>query len=104
MIRRHPMTRDLGPMSASPPPETPSAPPAETLGDRLEHAIEARTAVQPEAKPRANLRRSIFWLAVTGVSLYLVFPSIVDVFSSYRDITRFSIGSLAAMAALQVGS
>jgi uncharacterized protein (TIRG00374 family) len=36
------------------------------------------------------------------VSLYLVFPSLVDVFGSWRDITRFSAASLAGMAALQL--
>src|SRR3954452_8123569 len=43
----------------------------------------------------------MFWLAVTGVSLYLVFPSILEVFGSWRDITRFSVASLAGMAVLQ---
>ena len=81
---------------------------SETLGDRVEHAIEARTDVageiaRAETKPR-RLRRTIFWLAVTGVSIYLVFPSLVDVFSSWRDITRFSLASLAAMAGLQAAS
>jgi uncharacterized protein (TIRG00374 family) len=46
----------------------------------------------------------MFWLAVTGVSLYLVFPSILEVFGSWRDITRFSPASLAAMAGLQAAS
>jgi uncharacterized protein (TIRG00374 family) len=74
------------------------------LGDRLEHAIEARTQVEPDAPPPRRLGRTILWLAVTGVSIYLVFPSLVEVFGSWRDITRFSIGSLVAMAALQVAS
>ncbi len=80
----------------------------ETLGDRVEHAIEAHTDVAAEIeraarKPR-RLRRTIFWLAVTGVSIYLVFPSLVEVFGSWRDIRRFSPASLAAMAALQAAS
>ena len=50
------------------------------------------------------MRRTIFWLAVTGVSIYLVFPSLVDVFGSWRDITRFSWWSLLAMAGLQLAS
>jgi uncharacterized protein (TIRG00374 family) len=33
-----------------------------------------------------------------------VFPSILDVFGSWRDITRFSLASLAAMAGLQLAS
>jgi uncharacterized protein (TIRG00374 family) len=83
-----------------------SAPPvaAETLGDRVEHAIEARTEVTPQAEPPRRLRRTIFWLVVTGISIYLVFPSLVDVFGSWRDITRFSPGALLGMAALQAAT
>jgi uncharacterized protein (TIRG00374 family) len=81
---------------------------AETLGDRVEHAIERRTDVAAEVEqapaPPRRLRRTIFWVAVTGVSIYLVFPSLVDVFGSWRDITRFSLGSLAAMAGLQAAT
>jgi uncharacterized protein (TIRG00374 family) len=80
----------------------------ETLGDRVEHAIERRTDVTAEVErpppPPRRLRRTVFWLAVTGVSLYLVFPSLADVFGSWRDVTRFPLGSLAAMAALQAAS
>src|SRR3954468_11863032 len=79
-----------------------------SLGDRVERAIE-RHADTPgeiergehEKKPH-NLRRNVFWLAVTAVSLYLVFPKLVDVFGSWRQITRFSAASLVTMAALQV--
>jgi uncharacterized protein (TIRG00374 family) len=84
-----------------------AAPPAERLGDRLEHAIEQRTDVAGEiarAQPRRRLGRTIFWLAITGISLYLVFPSVLEVLGSWRDITRFSVGSLLAMAALQLAS
>jgi uncharacterized protein (TIRG00374 family) len=38
------------------------------------------------------------------VSLYLVFPSIVEVFGSWRQITEFSLFALAGMAALQLAS
>jgi len=73
--------------------------------DRLEHAIEARTEVATEAPPPPRrLRRTVFWLAVTGISVYLVFPSVVEVFGSWRDITRFSVWSLLAMAGLQAAS
>jgi uncharacterized protein (TIRG00374 family) len=44
------------------------------------------------------------WLAITGVSLYLVFPSVVEVFGSWRQITRFSLLALGAMALLQTAS
>jgi hypothetical protein len=84
---------------------------AETLGDRVERAIERHADTpgeiergeQQEERPR-RLRRNVLWLGVTGVSLYLVFPSVVDVFGSWRQITRFSIASLAAMAVLQVAA
>jgi uncharacterized protein (TIRG00374 family) len=83
---------------------------AASIGDRLERAIEhhadtpgeiARGATPP---PRQRLVRTIAWLAVTGVSLYLVFPSLVETFGSWEQITRFSIVALAAMAGLQAAS
>jgi uncharacterized protein (TIRG00374 family) len=88
---------------------TPPERPHETLGDRLEHAIEQRTDVaveieQEEAQPQRRIGRTVFWLAITGVSLYLVFPSVVEVLSSWRDIRRFSVPQLLGMAALQICS
>ena len=80
-----------------------------SLGDRVERAIERHADTPGEIergereKPR-RLRRNVFWLAVTGVSLYLVFPKVVDVFGSWRQITRYSVASLVAMAALQVAT
>jgi uncharacterized protein (TIRG00374 family) len=79
-----------------------------SVGDRLERAIErhADTAGEihrgEEAKPR-SLLRNVLWLGVTLVSLYLVFPSLLATFSSWRQVTRFSAASLAAMLLLQVG-
>jgi uncharacterized protein (TIRG00374 family) len=84
---------------------------AESLGDRVEQAIERRTDVAGEIErgeaaepPRRRLRRTVIWLAITGVSLYLVFPSVVETLGSWRQITRFSLFALAAMAALQAAS
>lgn len=83
--------------------------PAPSVGDRVERAIERHSDTAGEiergehAKPH-RLRRNVFWLAVTAVSLYLVFPKVVDVFGSWHQITRFSIASLITMAALQVAS
>jgi uncharacterized protein (TIRG00374 family) len=80
------------------------------LGDRIELAIEHHADTPGEIErgsatpPTHRLRRTVAWLAVTGVSLYLVFPSIVEIFGSWRQITRFSVPSLAAMAALQLAS
>jgi len=38
------------------------------------------------------------------VSLYLVFPSVIETFGSWRQITRFSLFALVGMAALQMAS
>jgi uncharacterized protein (TIRG00374 family) len=54
--------------------------------------------------PSKRLRRTVIWLGITGVSLYLVFPSIVETLGSWEDITRFSPGWLLGMAALQAAS
>ena len=80
---------------------------AGTIGDRVERAIERHADTVGEidrgerAKPRA-LRRNVVWLVVTVVSLYLVFPALVDTFSSWRQITRFSPLSMLVMFGLQV--
>jgi uncharacterized protein (TIRG00374 family) len=85
--------------------------PPETVGDRVERAIERHADVAGEIargeretpKPR-RLKRNIIWLGITAVSLYVVFPEIVDVFSSWKQITRFSLGWLGVMLLLQVGT
>src|SRR3954468_19202954 len=80
-----------------------------SLGDRVEGAIERHADTPGEIergeheKPH-NLRRNAIWLAVTLVSLYVVFPKLVEVFGSWHQITRFSVASLIAMALLQVAS
>src|SRR3954451_6231131 len=82
---------------------------APSFGDRVERAIERHADTPGEIergereKPH-NLRRNVFWLAITLVSLYLVFPKLLDVFSSWRQITRFSVLSLATMALLQLAA
>jgi uncharacterized membrane protein YbhN (UPF0104 family) len=80
------------------------------IGDRVERAIEHHADVAGEIErgaeppPRGRLRRTAVWLAITGVSLYLVAPSVLEVLGSWQDITRFSPGWLAGMAALQGAS
>jgi uncharacterized protein (TIRG00374 family) len=80
------------------------------LGDRVEHAIEQRArepdvvAEQEAAQPSGNLRRTIIWVAVTGVSLYLVAPSLVQVLGSWDDVTGLAPLWLLAMLALQTAS
>jgi uncharacterized protein (TIRG00374 family) len=79
-----------------------------SIGDRLERAIERHANTPGEIrrgeseKPR-SLRRNVIWLAITLVSLYLVFPSLLDTFASWHQITRFSAVSQLAMFGLQVG-
>ena len=46
----------------------------------------------------------MFWLAVTGVSLYVVAPSVVEVLGSWRDLDTLAPAWLAAMAALQAAA
>jgi uncharacterized protein (TIRG00374 family) len=80
------------------------------IGDRVERAIDSRADVEHEiergaaAEPAATgrLRRTIFWLAVTCVSLYLVAPSLIDTFGSSDDLDELAPGWLGAMAGLQV--
>src|SRR4051794_16886751 len=83
----------------------------ESLGDRLEQAIERHTDTAGEIErgeaaepPRSHVRRTVIWLAITGVSLYLVFPSVIQTFGSWREITKFSLFALVGMAALQAAS
>lgn len=89
-----------------------AAPRRESLGDRVEQAIEdhidpARELERGEAdaqRGRPSLRRTAFWLAVTGVSLYLVAPSLLDVLGSWRDLERIDLFWFPVMALLQIGS
>ncbi len=104
MIRAHARDARLRGLAATRPP--PQRPP---VGDRIELAIEhhadaAGEIERSERTPPHRLRRTVFWLAVTGVSLYLVAPSVLDVLGSWRDVTRFSPGWLAGMAGLQLAS
>jgi uncharacterized protein (TIRG00374 family) len=89
------------------PPRRPD-PRAGTIGDRVEQAIEEHADAEREIergeaetrRPR-NLRRTVFWLAVTGISLYLVAPSVIEVAGSWRGLERIGVPWFAAMAALQ---
>jgi uncharacterized protein (TIRG00374 family) len=77
------------------------------VGDRLERAIEHHADVEQEIQtpppPRRRLVRTVLWLALTGVSLYLVAPSLVEVLGSWEDLDRLSPAWLGLMAALQTG-
>jgi putative heme transporter len=85
--------------------------PRARLGDRVERAIEDRADVEhaieraeAQPTPRRKLLRRAVWLGITAVSLYLVFPSVLDVLGSWRDLSRFSWSWLAVMAALQLAT
>ena len=80
------------------------------VGDRLEHAIEERADVEHEIErgeaeqpARKKLVRTVFWLAVTGISLYLVAPSLLDTLGSWEDLDRLSPAWLGLMFVLQAG-
>jgi uncharacterized protein (TIRG00374 family) len=80
------------------------------VGDRLERAIEEHADTEHEiergeAEPpaRRKLVRTVFWLAVTGISLYLVAPSLLDTLGSWEDLDRLSPAWLGLMFALQSG-
>jgi uncharacterized protein (TIRG00374 family) len=80
------------------------------VGDRLEHAIEEHADVEHEiergeaAQPaRKRLVRTAFWLTVTGISLYLVAPSLLDTLGSWEDLDRLSPAWLGLMLLLQAG-
>jgi putative heme transporter len=94
--------------TATPGGPAPRPPPARRIGDRVEHAIESRADVEQviergeaERTPRRRLLRRGVWLAITAVSLYLVAPSLLDLFGSWDDLGRFGPAWLAAMAGLQ---
>jgi putative heme transporter len=81
------------------------------IGDRLERAIERRADVegeieraQAEQQPRSNVKRTLFWLALTGVSLYLVAPSVLEVLRSWRRVRDLAPAWLLVMAALQAAT
>jgi uncharacterized protein (TIRG00374 family) len=96
---------------ASTSPAPAPSPPRERIGDRLEQAIEDRTdletsleRVEETPTPRIKLLRRAVWLTITAISLYLVFPSVLDTLGSWRNLTRFEWWWLAAMAALQTAA
>ena len=79
------------------------------LGDRVERALEERADAEREIERgeaespgrAASIRRTAFWLGVTGVSLYLVAPSLIDVFGSVDELDTIQPAWLPALFALQ---
>jgi uncharacterized protein (TIRG00374 family) len=83
----------------------------EPIGERLERAIEDHIDLEHElerAKEQEpsgrNLRRTLIWLGVTAVSLYLVAPSLLDTLSSWQDIDELAPAWLIGMLVLQAAS
>ncbi len=70
----------------------------------------AARAGAPQPQPpvsrtrRGALVKRAVALAVTGISLYLVAPSLVEVFASWPDIAKLDSGWLVVMAALEASS
>jgi uncharacterized protein (TIRG00374 family) len=82
------------------------------IGDRLERAIEEHANAEHEiergeAEGRSrgpSVRRLAFWLAVTGISLYLVAPTLLETLGSWRDLEQIAPAWFPAMAALQAAA
>ncbi len=51
-------------------------------------------------RPTKTFVKRAIWLAVTAVSVYLVIPSVVEVFSTWPELERLRSGSLAIMSLL----
>ena len=84
---------------------------ASKLGDRLETALEQRADVEGEiargeaVQPsRRRLIRTLAWLAVTAVSLYLVAPSLIETIGSWRSLSELTVGWVPVMAGCQVAA
>jgi uncharacterized protein (TIRG00374 family) len=81
------------------------------VGDAVERAIERRSELEeelergrPAPSPARRLSRTAFWLGITGVSLYLVAPSLIAVFGSWDDLDKLSPGWFPVLAVLQTAS
>jgi uncharacterized protein (TIRG00374 family) len=79
-----------------------------SVGARVEQAIEEHVDAEreiergeAEARPVRSMTRTVFWLAVTAISLYGVAPSLIDVLGSWSDLSQLNLGWFPAMAALQ---
>jgi uncharacterized protein (TIRG00374 family) len=82
------------------------------IGDRVEHAIESHADLEQEisreerevGKRPHRLLRTVVLLAITGVSLYLVAPSVLETLGSWEDIKRFAPGWLLVMLLAQTAA
>jgi uncharacterized protein (TIRG00374 family) len=81
------------------------------LGDRLEGALDQRTDVEGEinrgeqrAPPRSRVVRTIAWLSVTAVSLYVVAPALVETLGSWRSLADLTPGWIPLMVVLEAAA
>lgn len=81
------------------------------LGDRLEEALEHHADLEGEiargeasVPPRTRVVRTIVWLTITAVSLYLVAPAVFDTLAASKDLDELALGWLPVMLALQAAS
>ena len=84
----------------------------ESIADRVERSIEDRldaeaiertAGTEPEDGGR-SLHKTALWLAITGVSLYLVAPGLLDVLNSWRDLRTIDLLWFPVMLALMTAS
>jgi putative heme transporter len=81
----------------------------ERIGDRVERRIEEHADTEreiergeaEETRLGPRIRRMAFWLVLTGVSLYLVAPTLLETLGSWRSLEEIGIYWFPAMAALQ---
>ena len=85
--------------------------PRRQLGDRIEHALEARADVEGEitrGEARRPLGRRLIrtaaWLCVTAVSLYLVAPALLETLGSWRSLGEIAPGWVPVMLVLQAAA
>jgi putative heme transporter len=79
------------------------------MGDRVERAIEDHVDVEreiargevEETHKRPSLPRTLFWLTVTGISLYLVAPTLLETLGSWRSLEEIGAYWFPVMAVLQ---
>ena len=81
------------------------------LGDRLEVALDQRTDVEGEISrgeqkrpTRARVVRTVVWLCVTAVSLYVVAPALLDTASSWRSLSDLTPGWVPLMVVLEAAA
>jgi putative heme transporter len=81
------------------------------LGDRLEDALDHRTDVEGEITrgerrqpPRSRTVRTIAWLCVTAVSLYVVGPAVIETAGSWRSLSELTPGWIPVMVVLQAAA